>query len=69
MNQDASRVFPEDRIVSLENELYILDLSLKTVSEALDRLVGVAMKGYVSKGDLDRARAYLPEYCEHAFKK
>jgi hypothetical protein len=44
-------------------------LALKAVSEALDELVGYCIAGTVSKGDIQKARAYLPPYCKNAYRK
>ena len=53
---------------SIEKE--VLLMALKTTSEALDRLVEACLlDGKPTAGEIMKARAYLPPYCKHAFRK
>jgi hypothetical protein len=61
-------------MMTMDDEIMILELSLKVITERLDMLVGACLDsdGKVKKPDtrdVMQARGYLPNYCKNAFKK
>ena len=68
MSEDSSVLAKLATVNELETKCYLLELSLKNVSQALDELVEAAIGGYISKGDISKARAFLPPYCKHAYR-
>jgi hypothetical protein len=46
----------------------ILEIALRKLSEEFDRFIGKVEDGTLKEGDIKRAKACLPPYCERAFK-
>ena len=58
----------------MSEEVRLLELSLKVMSEQLDKLIGACLdeNGKAkapSSREIAQARGYLPPYCKNAFKK
>ena len=60
--------------ISKDIDIDVLEKSLKAVSQEFDLFIGKCVSGNgepvaPSRGDVMKARASLPLYCENAFKK
>jgi len=47
----------------------VLELALRKLSEHFDEVIGKYLDGTLTKGDIAKARGYLPPYCKYAYKR
>lgn len=55
-------------MTEIEVDRLVLKLALKRMSMVLDELIGECLSGGPDKGTIARLRAYLPPYCENAYR-
>ena len=51
------------------NDTLILEIAIRKLSERFDEFIGKVLESDVSQGDIMKARACLPSYCEHSLKR